>query len=214
MIMKRTILIALSLLTIAGGMLAQTGYREDGYEYLYDYDHRVVIRECTFCSEDHQVLWNGDVVRIINDNTYIYRDGRQLTWGNRVWLEHNGMYTVERGDWQYLIDRDGDMTGLSGKVLEMLWDGTVSTKRGDYHYLYTTGNSRLGNAYSLDKIEIYWNGYYGIRQASRYCVADEDGYMMNSLWSESMPELMGNGLFRVERNGRTYLVDTDGTIRY
>lgn len=210
--MRRILLITLALLSVWSGMQAQLSFREDGFDYLYDYDHRVVVRSCYRCDENYDVLWNGDMVKVINDYIYIYRGHDRITWGDKVWLEHNGMYTVKRGGYMYLIDEDGDMTGVSGNVINLLWDGIADVTRGSVHYLYKTNGNRFGNAFSHEDILIYWNGWYGVQVNGRYYVADTSGTTQYSIWSDVMPELMANECFRVERNGWTYLVDTDGGL--
>jgi len=203
--MKRTYILILSLLC-AFSIQAQT-FREDGYSYYYDADHRVVVRSCVECEENYQDLWNGDYVRLINDYVYIYRGNSRVTYGTRVWLEHTGHYTISINGTMYLVDSDGYRTGLYGDIIDILWNGVARVNRGDYWYLYTTDNRRLGSVYSDEKITLYHNGYYCIHMGDYYYVAAPSGYRIGSTYSTEEPDLMNNGQWRCYRGGRTYLVD-------
>lgn len=205
----------LAALTMSGwqGARAQS-YYEDGWRYLYDYDHRVVVRACTPCTEDYQSLWNGDYVRLLGGNVFIYRDGRQVTYGKKVWLEQTGYYTVKRGDYYYLIDEDGYQTGVNGNNLYVLWNGIYVVLKGNHWYLYTADNERLGGVYSNEEISIYWNGYYCVQMGSYYYVATPEGRLINATYSDEEPEITNAGQFRCFRGNSTYIIDTDGRRVY
>jgi len=206
----------LSILFLLSSLLSAYAqmFREDGWNYYFDYDHRVVVRSCIACTEDYQDLWNGDIVRLIGDYVYIYYNGSLITQGNRVWLEHTGHYTVERGSWQYLVDANGNMTGVSGKVVDILWNGVARVKRGDYYYLYTLDGSRLGTILSDEPIDVYWDGTYVFHQGGYYYLADESGDRVGGSYSETEPTIMSSGNWRVTRSGRTYMITSSGTIVY
>lgn len=208
-------LLLLAVSVICGTLRAQT-YQEDGYSYYYSYDHRVVVRSCVECTDHYQDLWNGDHVRIINGTVYIYRGNTRVTYGDRVWLEHTGNYTVERGGTMYLQDDDGNNTGVYGTVIDVLWNGICRVKRSNgYWYLYTRNNQRLGSIYSTEKIGIYWNGYYSYRtQDGYYRVADDDGDQMSNSYSEEEATLTNGGNFTCLRNGSYYTIDTSGRRVY
>lgn len=191
---------------------AQT-YYENGYKYLYDYDHRIVVRECVACTEDYQDLWNGDYVRLRNNRVYIYSNGTQVTWGDRVWLEHTGQYTVKRGSNMYLQDAYGNDTGVWGNNIYVFWNGVCSVTRGNNRYLYTSNNYRLGSVYSNDDIYIYWNGYYAYH-TNYWHIADPDGQTVSNTYSDEAPDLTSAGYFKCYRNGQTYLIDTRGNRVY
>lgn len=201
--------LTLILLAVSFALSAQT-YREDGYNYYYDYDHRIVVRTCVEVTEDYQDLWNGDYGRVQGDYVYIYRNGSKVTYGNRIWLEHTGYYTVKRGNYYYLVDSDGRNTGLSGNNMYVLWNGIYVVLRGNYWYLYTYDGSRLGNAYSSEEITIYWNGYYCVHAGSYYNIYGPDGYRVGSIYSEDEPTLTNAGYFRCRHGSYSYLYDTSG----
>lgn len=204
-------LVALIVLSLSWTLsLTAQNYYEDGYRYLYDYDHRVVVRACVEVTEDYQDLWNGDYGRVIGDYVYIYRNGSRVTYGNRIWLEPTGYYTVERGDYYYLVDSNGYKTGLSGKNIYTLWNGIYVVLRGDYWYLYEADGTRLGNAYSKDEITIYWNGYYCVHVGSYYYVYGPDGYRLSSIYSDDEPTLTSAGYFLCQHGAYSYLYDTNG----
>ncbi|MCQ2346674.1 MAG: hypothetical protein MJZ92_01940 [Paludibacteraceae bacterium] len=188
---------------------AQTFY-EDGYNYLYDYDHRIVVRACVEVTEDYQDLWNGDYARISGGYVNIYRNGSKITYGNHVWLEHTGYYTVLRGSYYYLVDPDGYNTGVSGDNIYVLWNGVYVVLKGSYWQLYTEDGHRLGNAYSTENITIYWNGYYCVYNGSYYYVYGPDGYRVGSLYSDDEPTLTNAGYFRCRHGNYCYLYDTNG----
>lgn len=203
------LLFVLSLVLSSSSLFAQT-YYEDGYNYLYNYDHRVVVRSCVPCTEDYQDLWNGDYVRLHGDYVYIYSGGSRITYGHQIWLEHTGYYTVKRGNYYYLVDPSGYNTGLSGNNIYVLWNGIYVVLKGNYWQLYTSDGSRLGNAYSTEEITIYWNGYYCVRGSSYYYVYDPSGYRVGSLYSDDEPSLTDAGYFRCTHGNYSYLYDTDG----
>ena len=207
--MRKSLVFFLLALAFSLSLTAQS-YYEDGYRYLYDYDHRIVVRACVEVTEDYQDLWNGDYARIQGNYMYIYRNGSKITYGNNIWLEHTGYYTVKRGNYYYLVDSDGYNTGLSGNNIYVLWNGIYVVQKGDYWHLYTYDGSRLGNAYSKEEITIYWNGYYCVNVGSYYYVYGPDGYRVGSIYSEDAPTLTNAGYFRCKHGTYSYLYDTNG----
>ncbi len=201
---------SIALMLLCSLSIYAQNYYEDGYRYLYDYDHRVVVRSCVEVTEDYQDLWNGDYGRVLNDYVYIYRNGSRITYGNRIWLEHTGYYTVKRGNYFYLVDSEGYNTGLSGNNIYVLWNGIYVVLRGNYWYLYTYDGSRLGSAYSTEEITIYWNGYYCVRINNYYYVYGPDGYRISGIYSDDEPTLTNAGYFRCTHGNYSNLYDTDG----
>lgn len=207
--MKRIVFLA--FITLYIGIVSAQTFHEDGYVYYYDYDHRVVVREMVACTEDYQDLWNGDYVRIIGDYVYIYRNGNRITYGDKIWLEHTGDYTVQRGNYMYLLDSDGNNWGVSGNTINLLWNKVCEVEKGDYWYLYTRDGDRIGNVYSTGRFDLFWNGYYGYQTGDIYYrIADENGYYVTNTYSEKDPDLTNAGYFRVYRGNSSYLVDTNG----
>lgn len=207
---KLVALIMLSLSFSLSSTLFAQNYYEDGYRYLYDYDHRIVVRACVEATEDYQDLWNGDYARVQGNYVYIYRNGSRITYGERVWLEPTGYYTAKRGNYYYLVDSDGYNTGVSGNNIYTLWNGVYVVLRGDYWYLYEADGTRLGNAYSREEITIYWNGYYCVDAGSYYYIYGPDGYRLSSIYSDDEPTLTNAGYFRCRHGNYSYLYDTNG----
>lgn len=208
--MKR--LFFVSLLTLLSVAAFSQSYGEDGYTYYYDYDHRVVVRSCIACNMDYQDLWNGDYVRVISDYVYIYRDGKRVLYGNKVWLEHTGDYTVQLGDYLYLYDSDGRRKGPYGQMIYALWNGCYTVKQSGYWYLYDNDGDRISGIYSSGDydIKIFWNGYYLIKQGEYYYVYKPDGTRLSAAYSTEEPLLMNSGSFRCLQGGYYNLIDTDG----
>lgn len=205
------LLVALTAPGFSAG--AQTYYDEE-YNYLFDYDHRVVVRKAVEACEDYQDLWNGDYVRLRNDRVYIYRNGSSFTYGDKVWLMHNGRYIVRRSGYEYLLDGSACTTGVSGDVVDLLWNGICRVKKGSYWYLYTDDGCRLGSIYSEEKITPYWNGTYCYYSGSYYRVADAGGYYINNSYSDREPVLLDSGNYRVWRGDYSYVIDDDGDKVY
>lgn len=212
---QRFLLSALVALLMATACPAQAQtYREDGYDFFYDYEHRIVRRSIVACTYDNQDLWNGDYVRIINGSVYIYRNGYRILYGSSIWLTHTGHYIVERGNYQYLYDEDGDYWTVSGNDINILWNGVYSVQRGDSWYLYTADGNRLGYVYSLESFKIYWNGYYCLYRGGYYYLADESGDLISGSYSDTEPSLLDNGTWRVHRGNYSYVIDSDGSRVY
>lgn len=207
---KLLIIIGLALASL---MQAQT-YGEPGYEFLYDYDHRVVIRSTVECKEEYQGLWNGDYVRLKSGHVYIYRNGQSLLLGDKVRLEHTGQYVVDRGGRLYLYDAQGRNTDAWADELTVLWNKCICVRRGNLYYLLNETGRRIGNVYSDKPIILYWNGYYAVYQGGRYYIVNPDGEKVSGCYSDKEPELIPGGYFRVVRSSMYYLVDTKGNKVY
>lgn len=205
----RAFFIAAAMLLGGFSLKAQT-YEEDGYRYLYDYDHRVVVRKAVVCDEDYQDLWNGDYVRLNGNHKFIYRNGSRFTYGEKVWLMHNGRYIVRFGDYEYLLDEDGNRSGVYGNTVNLYWTGVCGVQRGGNWYLYTTNGYRLGSVYSNEEFSVYWNGTYVYQVGSYYYVADSDGNQIPNTYSDEEPDLLNSGNYRVYRSGHTYIIDPSG----
>lgn len=209
-------LLNLMLLTLLTATAFAQNYGESGYDYYYDYDHRIVTRSCVSCTEDYQDLWNGDYVRLFGGYVYIYHNGKQILWGNKVWLEHTGDYTVEQSGYQYLHDSEGHRFGPWGNTIIALWNGNYVVKRSGYWYLYDGEGNRVGNIYSSEdeRIKIYWNGYYVAKQGGYFYIFSPKGERINGAYSTEEPLLMNSGNFKCLKGGSYYLVDTDGRTVY
>lgn len=204
---RRLFLLVLMVSSMLTGVKAQY---YDEYDYLYDYEHSVVVRKVVPCTEDYQDLWNGDYVRISGNYVYVYSGSSRILYGDKVWLEPTGYYTVLRGNYYYLLDPYGDNTGVSGNDIFALWNGVYEVLKGSYWQLYTADGYRLGNAYSSEQITIYWNGYYCVNTGSYYHIYGPDGYRVGSLYSDDEPTLTNAGYFRCRHGSYSYLYDTDG----
>ncbi|MBQ0077708.1 MAG: hypothetical protein KBS55_03620 [Bacteroidales bacterium] len=210
--MTKRILLALAGLMMSIAANAQV-FHEEGYDYFYDYDHRVVLRSTVVCEEEMQDLWNGDYVRL-NGYVYIYRGRTKITYGDKIWLIHTGYYIVERSGWQYLIDPDGNKTGVYGDIVNPTMSDAVAVYKSGWWYLYTSDGYRMGNIYSETEPSAYWNGYYSYQSGGYYRIATPDGESISVTYSDERPTLTNAGLFRVSRGGNYYLIDTEGNRVY
>lgn len=210
--MTKRIITALACLLAAFAANAQT-FHEGGYSYFFDYDHRVVLRSTVVCDTNMQDLWNGDYVKI-NGCVYIYRGNTKITYGDKIWLIHTGDYIVQRSGWEYLIDSDGNKTGVYGETVNPTLSDALAVYKGNWWYLYTRDGYRLGNIYSEIEPVAQWNGYYTYLSGGYYRVATPDGRSISGTHSEELPTLTNAGTFRVLRGGRYYFVDTDGNRVY
>lgn len=207
----------LAILFAAGieGMSAQPGYyHDDEYRHLYNHEHRVVVRRAVEVRYDYQDLWNGDYGRDINGTIYIYRNGDRITYGDRVWLMFNGSYIIKRGDTEYLLDSDGDRTGVHGDEINLFWNGIAHVRRGDYYYLYTRDGSRMGYVYSDEDFELNWDGTYIYHSGGYWRIADREGSYITNSYSEEPPKLLDSGNYRIWRSGRSFIIDSDGDRVY
>ena len=211
--MKKRIITALLGLIAAIAANAQS-FHEDGYSYFFDYDHRVVIRSTVSCDTEAQDLWNGDYVRLYGGYVYIYRGGTKITYGDKIWLIHTGDYIVERGGHEYLIDSDGDKTGLYGDTINPTLSDALAVYRGGWWYLYSRDGYRMGNIYSEIEPSAYWNGYYSYLSGGYYRIATPEGESISGTYSDEKPTLTNAGTFRVLRGGNYYFIDTDGNRVY
>lgn len=211
--MKKRIIIALLGLVAAVAAKAQV-FHEEGYSYYFDSDHRLVIRSTVKCEEDAQDLWNGDYVRLYGGSVYIYRGRTKITYGDRIWLIHTGDYIVRRGGREYLIDSDGNRTGLYGDTINPTLSNALAVYRGGWWYLYYRDGSRMGNIHSEIEPSAYWNGYYSYYSGGYYRIATPGGESISGTHSEEKPTLTNAGTFRVLRGGNHYFVDTDGSRVY
>ncbi len=196
---------ALALICFAAPASAQTYYDED-YDFLYDYDHRIVVRKPVACTQDYQDLWNGDYVRLSGSTVYIYRGSSRFTYGESVWLMHNGQYIVSSGGYKYLLDENGRRSRVYGREIRMFWNGVCQAYSGSYWQLYTSDGDRLGNIYSYEPIKIYWNGTYCYKSGSYYEIADERGYRISGAYSDKEPILLNSGDYRVWRGSYAKIV--------
>lgn len=209
--MLKRLFLVLTLALTTATTYAQL-YQESGYDYYYDYDHRVVVRSCIACIEDYQDLWNGDYVRVIGDYVYIYRNGSRILYGDKIWLEHTGAYTVQRNGYMYLYDSNGNRFGPWGTMIKALWNGTYVVQQSNYWYLYDSNGYRISGIYSEGdyEIQIYWNGYYSALLGSYYYVFNPYGERISCSYSTAEPILMNSNVFKCLQGNSYNLVDTNG----